>query len=257
MPSRITSRRRRSPCPGPFPSRPWTSPSSPRRTRHARASIPHAACRHGWRVRLSLGAQSVEWNGSQMGNLFIAARLDIAVAERLRYVIPLFFDRVMAYPHLTFPLSKKLEVLAPEVFLPGCRSAARGLHHGRQDEPAFRRSAHARRESRNGARAAVAGLSDRSARHAVPAFLAAARRRARHRPSARMETGSPRLSAGKHRHGRAADSRSTARAFSQRCRSTPIRSTRRRPVRAAAVRRRRRARSIQRKWTPLAWSCRP
>jgi len=68
---------------------------------------------------LSLGAQSVEWNGSQMGNLFIAARLDIAVPERLRYVIPLFFDRVMAYPHLTFPLSKKLEVLAPEVFLPG------------------------------------------------------------------------------------------------------------------------------------------
>ena len=54
-----------------------------------------------------------------MGNLFIAARLDLAVAERLRYVIPLFFDRVMAFPHLTFPLSKKLEVLAPEVFLPG------------------------------------------------------------------------------------------------------------------------------------------
>ena len=42
-----------------------------------------------------------------------------ALVERLRYVVPRTFDRVMAYPHLPFPLSRKLEVLAPDVFLPG------------------------------------------------------------------------------------------------------------------------------------------
>ena len=34
-------------------------------------------------------------------------------------MVPRTFDRVMAYPHLPFPLSRKLEVLAPDVFLPG------------------------------------------------------------------------------------------------------------------------------------------
>ena len=51
--------------------------------------------------------------------MFIATRLDVALAERLRYLIPVSYDRVMAYPHLLFPLSRKLEVLAPEVCLPG------------------------------------------------------------------------------------------------------------------------------------------
>ena len=68
---------------------------------------------------LSLGDQSVAWTSTGLSNLFIATRLDVAFAERLRYLIPLFYDRVMAYPHLLFPLSKKLEVFAPEVFLPG------------------------------------------------------------------------------------------------------------------------------------------
>jgi hypothetical protein len=54
-----------------------------------------------------------------MVNDFISTRLDLAFAERLRYLIPRCFDRVMAYPHLHFPLSKKLEKLAPDVFLPG------------------------------------------------------------------------------------------------------------------------------------------
>ena len=34
-------------------------------------------------------------------------------------MIPRTFDRVMAFPHLLFPLSRKLEMLAPDVFLPG------------------------------------------------------------------------------------------------------------------------------------------
>ncbi len=69
---------------------------------------------------LSLGEQPVAWiKGQGMVNEFISTRLDLALSERLRYVIPLCFDRVMAYPHLHFPLSRKLETLAPEVFLPG------------------------------------------------------------------------------------------------------------------------------------------
>lgn len=68
---------------------------------------------------LSLGDQAVAWTSAGLSNLFIATRLDVALAERLRYLIPLSYDRVMAYPHLLFPLSRKLEVLAPEVFLPG------------------------------------------------------------------------------------------------------------------------------------------
>ena len=69
---------------------------------------------------LSLGAQQVAWSREHgMVNDFISTRLDLAFAERLRYLIPRCFDRVMAYPHLHFPLSKKLEKLAPDVFLPG------------------------------------------------------------------------------------------------------------------------------------------
>ena len=68
---------------------------------------------------LSLGDQPVSWTRTGMSNTFIANRLAGAFTEQLRYVIPPTFDRVMAYPHLPFPLSRKLEVLAPDVFLPG------------------------------------------------------------------------------------------------------------------------------------------
>jgi hypothetical protein len=68
---------------------------------------------------LSLGSQTVSWASGAMTNDFISATLDSTLVERLRYVIPRTFDRVMAFPHLPFPLSRKLETLAPDVFLPG------------------------------------------------------------------------------------------------------------------------------------------
>ena len=152
------------------------------------------------------------------------ARLDLGVAETLRFVLPRFFDRVMAYPHLLFPLSRKLEMLAPEVFLPGVGAAAERLHHGGEDQSAFRRSAHARRQSRDGPRDAVAGLSDGSARHAVPAFLAA--RSTTRRTSTPIHQWYPvaaRRAAGEHRDAGAADPRTAARALPARFRSTRIR----------------------------------
>jgi hypothetical protein len=68
---------------------------------------------------LSLGGQAVGWVNGALSNPFISASLDAALVERLRYVIPQLFDRVMAFPHLLFPLSRRLEILAPDVFLPG------------------------------------------------------------------------------------------------------------------------------------------
>ncbi|MEP7296730.1 MAG: hypothetical protein ABI702_11125 [Burkholderiales bacterium] len=68
---------------------------------------------------LTLGGQGVDWAGGVLANSFISATLDSAFAPRLRYVIPRTFDRVMAFPHLLFPLSRKLELIAPDVFLPG------------------------------------------------------------------------------------------------------------------------------------------
>ena len=68
---------------------------------------------------LSLGAQTVLWSNGALSNAFISASLDAALVERLRYVVPRTFDRVMAFPRLLFPLSRKLESLAPDVFLPG------------------------------------------------------------------------------------------------------------------------------------------
>ena len=68
---------------------------------------------------LSLGSQDVKWAGGALSNPFISATLDSALVERLRYVVPVHFDRVMAFPHLPFPLSRRLETLAPDVFLPG------------------------------------------------------------------------------------------------------------------------------------------
>jgi hypothetical protein len=68
---------------------------------------------------LTFGAQGVALAGTQLAHPLVATRLDLASAETLRFVLPLFFDRVMAYPRLAFPLSRKLETLAPDVFLPG------------------------------------------------------------------------------------------------------------------------------------------
>jgi hypothetical protein len=68
---------------------------------------------------LSLGAQAVNWADGGMTNAFIRATLDTALPGPLRFVIPRTFDRVMAFPHLPIPLSRKLETLAPDVFLPG------------------------------------------------------------------------------------------------------------------------------------------
>jgi hypothetical protein len=69
---------------------------------------------------LSLGGEAVVWDKAKgMSNAFISPRLASAFAERLRYIIPLTFDRIMAYPKLALPISKKLERLAPDVFLPG------------------------------------------------------------------------------------------------------------------------------------------
>jgi len=69
---------------------------------------------------LYLGGEAVSWNrDSGMSNAFISTSLASAFVERLRYIIPITFDRVMAYPKLDLPISKKLEILAPDVFLPG------------------------------------------------------------------------------------------------------------------------------------------
>lgn len=65
---------------------------------------------------LSLGGQTVAWSGGALANTYIHDGIDAAL---LRYLVPRTFDRVMAFPHLPFPLSRKLETLAPDVFLPG------------------------------------------------------------------------------------------------------------------------------------------
>lgn len=68
---------------------------------------------------LSFGAQAVGWSGGAFSNAFICPSLDAPLVEELHYVVPITFDRVMAFPHLPLPLSRKLEVIAPDVFLPG------------------------------------------------------------------------------------------------------------------------------------------
>lgn len=68
---------------------------------------------------LSLGAQAVGISGGALSHPFISASLDAALVDLLRFVVPRTFDRVMTFPRLPFPLSRKLEVMAPDVFLPG------------------------------------------------------------------------------------------------------------------------------------------
>ena len=68
---------------------------------------------------LSLGAQAVGFANGTLTHQFISASLDAAFIDWLRYVVPRTFDRVMAFPRLLFPLSRKLEIIAPDVFLPG------------------------------------------------------------------------------------------------------------------------------------------
>jgi hypothetical protein len=69
---------------------------------------------------LAFGGQAAAWDPAQgLRHPFVSLRLDLAVAARLRYVIPPALDRVMAYPRLPIPISRKLQIMAPEVFLPG------------------------------------------------------------------------------------------------------------------------------------------
>lgn len=71
---------------------------------------------------LSIGTESVSGAGGRVTGSFIATWLDPALTDRLRYVVPTTFDRVMAYPHLRFPLAVKLASLSSEAFLPGAGS---------------------------------------------------------------------------------------------------------------------------------------
>lgn len=68
---------------------------------------------------LSLGDEKVSWTDSVLVHPQAATRLDLAIAGGRHFVIPKTFDRVMHYPELRFPLSRKLQELAPETFLPG------------------------------------------------------------------------------------------------------------------------------------------
>jgi hypothetical protein len=68
---------------------------------------------------LSLGGQAVTFAGGALSHPYISTSLDAASVDWLRYIVPHAFDRVMAFPRLLFPLSRKLETIAPDVFLPG------------------------------------------------------------------------------------------------------------------------------------------
>lgn len=68
---------------------------------------------------LSLGEQAVGFAAGALASTFISTSIEAPLIARLRYVVPRTFDRVLAYPHLPFPLSRKLEELAADVFLPG------------------------------------------------------------------------------------------------------------------------------------------
>lgn len=69
---------------------------------------------------LSLADHSVAWfHDRGLSHDSLSTRFDLASSEHLHYIIPRTFDRVLAYPHVTFPLSKKLQAIAQEVFLPG------------------------------------------------------------------------------------------------------------------------------------------
>ncbi|MDB5892794.1 MAG: hypothetical protein JWQ88_325 [Rhodoferax sp.] len=69
---------------------------------------------------LALGGQGMAWDAaSGLSHPFLSTRLDTAFLAGIRYVVPRQWDRVMAFPHLAMPLARRLEVLAPEAFLPG------------------------------------------------------------------------------------------------------------------------------------------
>ncbi len=86
---------------------------------------------------LTLGGQSLPWTGGALSNAFIGTRLDPKSIVSQRYSIPRTFDRVMAYPHLLTPLSRKLEKLAPEVFLPGVGVLPNNFIMALQTNPRF------------------------------------------------------------------------------------------------------------------------
>jgi hypothetical protein len=86
---------------------------------------------------LSLGGQEVTSVNGILTHPYIASRLNLALDQRLRYIIPLLFDRVMTYPNLLMPLSKKLEALAPDVFLPGVGALPEDFIMAVQTNPRF------------------------------------------------------------------------------------------------------------------------
>jgi hypothetical protein len=69
--------------------------------------------------QLSALGEPALWNPEQgLSHKLISSRFDKNLTGQ-HYLIPKTFDRVMAFPHLKLPLSRKLAQMAPQVFLPG------------------------------------------------------------------------------------------------------------------------------------------
>ena len=145
--------------------------------------------------------------------MFIATRLDVALAERLRYLIPLSYDRVMAYPHLLFPLSRKLEVLAPEVFLPGVGALPDDFIMAVQTNPRFVEALMVGANHEMGRELLWQGFPTDQRGTPFQHFWQRLDSGKRHRADQRMAGGAARLATRQHSDAGAADSRPVARAF--------------------------------------------
>ena len=117
-------------------------------------------------------------------------------------VTPVGTETVMMAPSFPQPMYEALKEKSQELLLPGLDKVAAGHRARAQDQPRVRRGLHGRPQRRDGARAAVARLPDRSAGHVLQALLghrcgAAARGQRHRRPAQEPGAGA--------RHG-AADS---------------------------------------------------
>ena len=121
-------------------------------------------------------------------SVFVDTKLRSLADAPIRFVLSRFFDRVMAYPQLNEPMSGKLRAYDRNVFLPGADDIPNDFVMLLKTNSRFVESFLVGLNYEMCRELAVARISDRPTRHAVPLFLGPHRRQARHRTDPSVES---------------------------------------------------------------------
>ena len=159
------------------------APTTPRRPRSAprRRTRPTCCSRRRPPARLRLAAAAGRGAASCSGCSTRANTVPARIGARLRVPEGVWdqddpLEPIMAAPEFPEPMYEPLRDLSQDWLLPGLEHVPPNTISVARDERALHRVLHGRAEPRDGARAALARVPDRPARHLLPPVLGPERR---------------------------------------------------------------------------------